>query len=246
MKNYFLILKSLFIVVAFVFCCSAVYAEEVKKECELKIQMTGGKTIKTGIHIGEIGYAWAEIDEGERTINGVRYYWCYIDCNGKGVTPCPKQQGSCSPGHPNIEDEITAIVHNAINMGEIAGEFVHEKFLCKWNNGEKNTDEETGIPIYGYELTITSEENRTPEDLTISVFPNPVQNYLNVQFSIDIDAQMFVKIIDLEGNTRWEADIYIPGRDLQIDILESVVPTGVYFINCTNNDYTASTSFVKQ
>ncbi len=130
MKNKILVLKSLFIVCFIVFCCTESYAK--KKEPIISIKISGGQIIKEGNDKGLIGY------------NSVRYrQWetdgiaiISIQCASKGFNPCSKPT-TTSGLTPVLYDEITARLHNAISMGESAGEFVHEGFLCTWKNGRK-------------------------------------------------------------------------------------------------------------
>lgn len=241
MKNKFLVLKSLFILCFIVFSCTTSYALQ---ELIISIHKQGGAIIKKGENEGLVGYNTTDYKREEK--DGI--IKITIRCTSNGINTCPQPASAISSGlTPILHDEITAIVHDAINMGKIAGVFVHEGFSCKWDNGEKNIDEETGIPIYGYKLTIVLEEDRTPEDPTIYVSPNPVQDYLTVHFSMDIDAKMFVKIIDLGGNIRWSSNMCVSGRELQVNNLTTAAfTTGTYFIVCTNNDYMISASFLKQ
>ncbi len=245
MKN-FLKIKGLFIGIAIVFYCMASYAEQ---NCEVVINKSGGKVIKSGTQAGEIGYASATKDETDETINGVRWYYCNIQCHGRGVNPCPPQTGSCSPLIPDISDAIIATLHTAIDMGETAGMFDIEGFLCTWTDGEKNEDEdENGVFIYSYKLTIKENTSVTHVDMSIQLFPNPAHDHIAVRFSMPIDAMMNVKIIDVAGNDYWHSDIHVLGDELHINDISFLLP-GIYYVICTNKDneeVRAYANFLKQ
>jgi hypothetical protein len=76
----------------------------------------------------------------------------------------------------------------------------------------------------------------------IEITPNPADEYITINFSIPIDGQVSVKILDLEDVVMWE-DENVHGRELGMDI--NFLPPSMYTVLCTYNNETARGYFLK-
>ncbi|MCL2131421.1 MAG: hypothetical protein FWH36_03045 [Lentimicrobiaceae bacterium] len=231
-------MKKIFVAVGIIFCCTAIYA----RTCTVERNVSGGKIIKNGDDEGQLGYA----SVSTKTVVTDNSTTSTTNCSGRGNNTCPPSP-SCSSLPEDSYGVIIGRLQSYIDLGETAGEFEVEGFVCTWSDGEKSEDEdEEGEIIYSYRLTVTWEIPETdPVDMTITVSPNPVQSHIFVLFSMPIDAIMNVQIKDVTGNSYFNSDVYVSGDDLSIDA--SVLPTtsGTYYIVCTNSDYTAYATFLK-
>lgn len=231
-------IKVLLVGIGLIFYCGTTLCKNIESTKTTK----GGTIIKQGEDKGKIGYNTTSHKITNENGNIVET----IHCEGSGVTVCPGQlYASIGPNY----DDIIITVQKNIDIGITAGTFVIEDFECVWEDGEKEIEIVDGkkIPVYGYKLTVAWKENETTDIPSIQVFPNPVQENMTVRFSIDMDAEIFVKIVDLEGNIRWKSNMYVSGNELQINNLNTTAFTiGTYFIICRNSDYTFSTSFLKE
>lgn len=210
-------MKCFFIVFIIIFSfLTTAYSVEIKS-CKITVNQSGGKIIKdkNNPNVGQVGFQTANRNE-HISPNG--HYTCDITCSGKGGV-------------------------DYIDMGETAGKFLIDGFLCTWDEGKKEIDEEK-TPIYSYRLVIITDE--TPEKLGIQVFPNPVHDCIFVRFSMPIDAKMNIKIVDEKSNVHWYSDIYVSGNEFHIDYV-NFLPLGIYYIVCTNNESeTVYAKFLKE
>ena len=78
------------------------------------------------------------------------------------------------------------------------------------------------------------------EDQKIQIAPNPVRNYLNVDFN-SISENTFYEIIDGVGRRVKTGKIIVNHQGLDV----SVLPSGRYFIKIVSDDLVYATSFVK-
>lgn len=202
--------------------------------------VSGGKLIKQGENEGKLGYKYSR--RTETSTGKVTIY-----CEGKGDNLCP--ENAVIP--KDEDDEITRIVYEAIDMGLTNGEFIVGAFACRWENGEKETEEGNDgeiIPIYSYHLEIEwAEWDGIVEDMTIYVYPNPVQGQLTIRFSMPIEDMVGMRITDMEGNLKWQLDVRVSGDTYTLS--ESVIHSlglGMYLLACTIGDNMIPVTFVKQ
>lgn len=90
--------------------------------------------------------------------------------------------------------------------------------------------------VYEYETLSTASFENT-DSFTIS--PNPVQNFLDLNFSNSIQGQ--IKISDATGKTLMQQSI--DNHNSRIDT--STLPSGLYFMEFRNNDAIAVKKFIK-
>lgn len=232
-------MKKIFVIVSVIFLCVATYAEG---DNVTDISKSGGRLIKTGKDKGETGYASATKEQWDEWYNGELTRFTRIVCEGRGRNTCKFDMSL----PPKLLDDITRTLHSYIDMGHTTGRFEIEGFICTWSDGDKEEDEEeTGAFIYRYKLVIKNKT--TIAHTTIQVSPNPIQHTLSILFSVPINAMMNVKIVDVNGNIRWNANMDVVGEVLVLP--ENAINTlqlGTYYVICTNNDYTANAPFVKQ
>jgi hypothetical protein len=235
-------MKRLVIIFAMLFLIFLSAKAENTKGIKIEITIAGGKVIKNGEYKGELGYE--KVSTIETRIDGDHVF--KIRCSGKGVIRCPNKAiatvvGSLNYPSPEQLDVIYAIIERDIDIGKTAGEFKIEGFLCTWNEGKKEIDEEEKIPVYGYRLVITDE---IPVKMDIQIFPNPAHNHIIVRFSMPINAMINVKIVDEMGNTHWNSDMHVSGNELYIDKVDFLLQ-GMYYIVCTKNENVAYAKFFK-
>ena len=239
--------KIFFVVVAVVICSSVSYARE-----SIDIHMSGGKIIKKGPDKGQVGYAFA-IKTEDCLDNGD--YELTINCYGEGLNPCPKPvHHAGSTFNSDLYDECVTAIKMSIDMELTAGEFTKGGWLCVWSDGQKEEDEEeVGTFIYGYKLVMTYENPVIVvppvviEPFVITLYPNPVEDHFTIRFSTLINETMNVKIIDAEGNQRWNFDVFVSGDEYGITTLP-ILTAGIYHVICTNETtgMNAHATFVKQ
>jgi hypothetical protein len=235
-------IKKLFVIVGVVFYCTAVYAvgEEVK-DIQVQIDKSGGRLILAGTDKGETGYASASKEEWK---DGYGTTYIRIQCSGRGRNTC--NFNTSLP--PIIYDKVIAKVQSDIDWGRTAGSFLIGDFVCIWSDGEKEADEDDAdVFTYSYKLEITNVTSVIIENLEIQIFPNPVLNSATVRFSMPINAMMNVKIVDAMGDVYWNVNRDVVGETLVLPAaVISALQSGMYYVVCTNNDYTAHASFFKQ
>ena len=78
----------------------------------------------------------------------------------------------------------------------------------------------------------------------IQVNPNPAQEQITVHFSIPLDGELDIKIVDAANNVVWEQEEHFTGTEMDIDI--SQLESGFYTVLSTYNDETAEAHFLKE
>ena len=81
---------------------------------------------------------------------------------------------------------------------------------------------------------------------TISVYPNPTSDYLNVSLTETVEVESAISIMDANGKAvALTMPSNINGSSIQFDIRQ--LENGIYFINILNNDGSlTSAKFIKR
>lgn len=111
-----------------------------------------------------------------------------------------------------------------------------------WTLGETiiptyKSQDGTVILTHGYQqkLIITSIEETIDDLVKIKVFPNPVNEVVNIQFEVPVDGETIVEILDFQGKLV-KSDLIEPAiTEKQINLQE--FPAGIYYLRLTNGKY---------
>jgi len=81
---------------------------------------------------------------------------------------------------------------------------------------------------------------------TVSVYPNPTSDYLNISFTETVEVESAISIMDANGKAvTLTTTSNINGANVQFDIRQLV--KGIYFLNILNNDGSlTSAKFIKR
>ena len=129
-----------------------------------------------------------------------------------------------------------------------------------WNNGA-NTDTITGLAIGTYRVTVRDSFNCIARDSiivlgyntgignindkmpTLSLFPNPATDVLNVVIETPVPALTRIEAVDITGRIIYSASVNIAGRYTKILNLEKF-GAGVYWLQITSGNQTTHKQFV--
>ena len=96
-------------------------------------------------------------------------------------------------------------------------------------------------------MTLKEEDEQQLSSTEIVIYPNPVQNELNIQLPADISGELNLVIIDLLGHVVAEQSIQTGGGSNGIQLNISTIPTGVYLLTVYNQNIALATQkFIKQ
>ena len=114
----------------------------------------------------------------------------------------------------------------------------------------------SGLEAGSYTLICTHEDSEAQtnfiiedrehyEPIDIQIIPNPVtSNKIDVVFSVEINTEMIVTITDIMGTVYFNANMFVDGNMLSMDI--PFLTAGIYNINFVNNGNKANARFIKQ
>jgi mannan endo-1,4-beta-mannosidase len=77
---------------------------------------------------------------------------------------------------------------------------------------------------------------------SINVWPNPVQQYLNIELPSPLSEEIFTQILDVKGNILQMA--HLNEHKFQLDVRH--LPAGIYILRLTNSSYFLNKKFVKK
>ncbi|WP_158859277.1 LamG-like jellyroll fold domain-containing protein, partial [Lunatibacter salilacus] len=101
------------------------------------------------------------------------------------------------------------IYHGALNANEIADlySFTNSNARILFQDREGSVNEETA------ESLISTRELRT------TIFPNPVENHINLMFSSEIEGEVDISIHDVTGRLVFETKTHFEGNKMLIDLI---------------------------
>jgi hypothetical protein len=81
---------------------------------------------------------------------------------------------------------------------------------------------------------------------TVSAFPNPTSDYLNISLTETVEVESFISIMDANGKAvALTTPSYSNGSSIQFDIRQ--LENGIYFVKILNNDGSlTSAKFIKR
>lgn len=105
---------------------------------------------------------------------------------------------------------------------------------------------QNGVTIHqGFWAELFSDETLSittlTDENTISVFPNPVVNYLNFHFKQNEAVNYMVKLFDMSGKQVMNANLKSQNQNSQLDI--SQLSNGVYVLTLESKETNYNTSF---
>jgi PKD repeat protein len=90
-------------------------------------------------------------------------------------------------------------------------------------------------------LKVAAIQNMTPIEETalndLRIFPNPVKDYIWVDFIKPVSGQVFIEIFDMKGNKVNSRNLFIMGQQF-IETNTEKLENGIYFLRVTNNEKT--------
>jgi hypothetical protein len=171
-------------------------------------------------------------------------------------------------------DSIHVVLHSLpkVNLGEdrevVRGEIVEltpdrDYRLYRWSTNSTDSvlsmnTENMPLGIHWFSLIIEDNNECVGEDelmLTIndavltnkysmSIFPNPARNILNLKVnSIDIDENLNIKVVSVHGNTIWQDSRNATTKEYNCILDISFLPPGTYLIVTTNGNNTLEQKF---
>ena len=111
-------------------------------------------------------------------------------------------------------------------------------------NSSPDTFFNNGLRYLNFQdLSTVTASIETPET-TISLFPNPVGDLLNIQLSEDQPKAFIIQILSLEGRVIYQKNITLQNNATQINV--SSLPKGLYMCRINNGTTNQTTKFLKQ
>jgi len=81
----------------------------------------------------------------------------------------------------------------------------------------------------------------------MSVYPNPANNIISLEFPHELNRNVEIRILDLSGRLMMQPiHLYKIGRQMKMDLDISKIPTGVYFIQLNGQQFSTTRKFVKR
>ena len=140
----------------------------------------------------------------------------------------------------NTQDEILTL-HN------LTAEQFHAIATKSWEVITiAKTDGDDGLIHLDWNFEDTEEDTEEFEQTAMAIQVNPriVRDHLTVQFSIPINADINIKIVNAKDEIHLDLDMHVSGSILPIDV--SFLPSGNYNVVCRNNDNMVRAPFIKQ
>lgn len=91
-------------------------------------------------------------------------------------------------------------------------------------------------------LAISEIDNNNNNNISISLFPNPTSNNININLENLKSDGAVIEIIDATGKLVYSEIIYNASSQISVASL----PTGIYHLKATGNNFTGNKSFIKQ
>ena len=107
-----------------------------------------------------------------------------------------------------------------------------------------------GHSQYQYIIDVLNEPNNSissdlsNNNLLFNIFPNPVQNNLEINTNYSINGNIEFQIIDSYGKLVLNQNIFVIGNELKLNVRE--LKYGIYIINISYNNCLYKFKFVKQ
>ena len=91
-------------------------------------------------------------------------------------------------------------------------------------------------------FTSTGIKDNNFNDLDIKIYPNPTKDKIKIKFKDDIVKGLKIKVTNVLGETYFESDLIISNREIDLKIF----PSGIYFINISDNEREKVMKIVKE
>ena len=98
--------------------------------------------------------------------------------------------------------------------------------------------------IYYYEIFAPQAILSVTLDATVSIYPNPVENLLNVNIQLNQDDNITLSVVDLNGKVVYQTSS-IKGKNSTTPINTTSFAKGVYMIQIKGNNGETSSKFIK-
>jgi hypothetical protein len=136
--------------------------------------------------------------------------------------------------------------------------FMNGLFICgeldsgddvvwNWNLscGDESEPEET--PQFAATVnTEISQQLDGQKNTTLSLYPNPVGNVLNVDLELDTEQSISLNVININGRVIYTKSLLSYGNDIQLNLENLNLPSGVYTLTVQMEDEILSKRFVKE
>ena len=116
-----------------------------------------------------------------------------------------------------------------------SGDFNHDSFteIFVGNPSEPNYGCRFGgvVQLYRSQIPVEINEFLSSNNQNLSIFPNPASSQLNLEFQLDNQETVILKLIDLNGKTLWYKTIYesVTGKNI-IQLKTKGIQNGLYFL----------------
>ena len=182
--------------------------------------------------------------DGNSSTEDVCVGWVYLDSSGWTTVPVNGNDGgSYSENYPSAGDQIRFVIYDASQDKEIDLDASCQPDLNGANLPADCSFANFGMFLYG-ESDYTLDNNiEIPDEFELlSIYPNPFNPTVNIDFYIDTYSKVNISVYDLLGNlvqTLIYNDMYVTGN-YSIYWEPNNISSGEYLIRLTIND-----SFVK-
>lgn len=162
-----------------------------------------------------------------------------VSVKNVGIQVAISQNGTkliATPGHRNyrwFRDGQFLVTTNNVNELDINQTGTYMVEAQSTNNTCRNTSEVLVVSILALE-DISND---------LLVFPNPMQNYLQINLPKQMQGNKAIVITDLSGKVLYKQ---VHQEDSQIDISVSKLPKGMYLLEIKNEQYKAVRKLMKQ
>ncbi|WP_373494067.1 Ig-like domain-containing protein [Aquiflexum sp.] len=112
-----------------------------------------------------------------------------------------------------------------------------------WRVTASGSRPESQSEIWSFSVAEAEEEVEVP--LEINVFPNPFREYINIEFSKQIEEDVFVLLFDNKGKTVLEKQIKNPGKDINLTMPQGMA-NGPYNLRIQSSKFVESRKVVKR
>lgn len=132
-------------------------------------------------------------------------------------------------------------------VSSTSGSYLGASMQLDWTLGELSTrtvGSDSHIITQGFHqpsLMITSDVSKLGSGMEVNAYPNPAQNQLKIEMSLDQEYQVGIQLFDLLGRNLESSSSQ--GRDFTERLLLTNLPPGTYFVKVTYSEsHTVETS----
>jgi hypothetical protein len=94
-------------------------------------------------------------------------------------------------------------------------------------------------------IAVDCSNNDDDNIIEFNIYPNPFNDYINIELSQNIEVPVFIELFDINGNKIFQKNIISPlNKQIKISLLSNMAQ-GTYLLNISYNDKTYSAKIIK-